>query len=128
MIENGSARDRHDVDIGGAPYMVMVENLEKGISPFTMMEFIHDQVSIPCQVTVSPCKSWESYTRGIITVDSKKKLDKISEFLETPDHSIISSKGRYVNSISKPLCSLNSQQEPGCEFWVSDLLDFFVDS
>lgn len=123
MIENGSARDRHDVDIGGAPYMVMVENLEKGISPFTMMEFIHDQVSIPCQVTVSPCKSWESYTRGIITVDSKKKLDKISEFLETPDHSIISSKGRYVNRILKPLCSLNSQQEPGCDFRVSDLLD-----
>ncbi|XP_040370441.1 uncharacterized protein LOC112190288 isoform X1 [Rosa chinensis] len=92
--ESSSEMDRHDVDIGGVPYVVMVENLEKGISPFTIMEFIHQQVSISCQVLVSPSLSSEAYARGTITVNSKKNLDKLSGFLENPDHSIISSKGR----------------------------------
>ncbi|XP_004290477.1 PREDICTED: uncharacterized protein LOC101306976 isoform 2 [Fragaria vesca subsp. vesca] len=87
-------RDRHDVDIGGVPYVVMVENLEKGISPFTIMEFIHQQVSISCQVLVSPSLSREAYSRATITVSSKRNLDKLSEFLENPNHSIISSGGR----------------------------------
>lgn len=85
---------RDDMDIGGVPYMVIVENLEKGISPFTIMEFIHQQVSITCQASVSPSKSSESYTCGIILLASKKNLDKLSDFLESPDHIIISSTGR----------------------------------
>lgn len=96
-VQMGTAsfeRDRHDVDIGGVPYVVMVENLEKGISPFTIMEFIHQQVSISCQVLVSPSLSREAYSRATITVSSKRNLDKLSEFLENPNHSIISSGGR----------------------------------
>ncbi|XP_050383127.1 uncharacterized protein LOC126799909 [Argentina anserina] len=94
MCTGSAERDRHDVDIGGVPYVVMVENLEKGISPFTIMEFIHQQVSISCQVLVSPSLSREAYTRATITVSSKKNQEKLCEFLENPNHSIISSKGR----------------------------------
>lgn len=97
MIDNPSEKDEHDMDIGGVPYMLLVENLEKGISPFTIMEFIHQHVAISCQASVWPSKSSESYTRGIIMIDSKSNLDKLSDFLENPDHIIISSKGRYVS-------------------------------
>lgn len=98
---------RDDMDIGGVPYMVTVENLEKGISPFTIMEFIHQQVSITCQASVSPSKSSESYTCGIILLDSKKNLDKLSDFLDSPDHIIISSTGRYILCQIPFLCNCN---------------------
>ncbi|PRQ19070.1 putative SAWADEE domain-containing protein [Rosa chinensis] len=94
MIDNPLEKDEHDMDIGGVPYMLLVENLEKGISPFTIMEFIHQQATISCQASVWPSKSSEAYTRGTIIVDSKRNLEKISDFLENPDHIIISSKGR----------------------------------
>ncbi|XP_040370440.1 uncharacterized protein LOC112189383 isoform X2 [Rosa chinensis] len=95
ISDNASDMDgRDDMDVGGAPYMVIVENLEKEISPVTIMEFIHQQVSITCQVFVSPSKSSELYTRAIILLDNKKNLEKLSDFLESPDHIIISSIGR----------------------------------
>ncbi|KAL6183749.1 hypothetical protein ACLB2K_045160 [Fragaria x ananassa] len=94
MICSPSEKTEHDMDIGGTPYMLLVENLEKGISPFSIMEFIHQQVTISCQASVWPSKLSEAYTRGTIVVDSKSNLDKLSNFLENPDHLIISSKGR----------------------------------
>ncbi|PRQ30881.1 hypothetical protein RchiOBHm_Chr5g0029431 [Rosa chinensis] len=44
-----------------------------------------------CQV-----RSQESYTRGIIILDNKRNLEKLSNFLESPDRIIISSRGRYI--------------------------------
>ncbi|KAM5585968.1 hypothetical protein ABKV19_005065 [Rosa sericea] len=94
IMDNISARDGHDMDIGGLPHMIFVENLEKGISSFTIMEFIYQQLSISCQAFVSPSKQSEVYTRGTIMLNSKKNLDKLSEFLGSPDRIIISSRGR----------------------------------
>lgn len=97
MGGNPSDIDGHDdMDVGGALYMVIVENLEKEISPFTIMEFIQQQVSITCQASVSASKSSELYTRAIILLDNKENLEKFSDFLESPDHVIISSAGRYI--------------------------------
>ncbi|KAK9938151.1 hypothetical protein M0R45_014906 [Rubus argutus] len=94
MIDEPSSRDGHDMDIGGVPHIIFVENLEKGISSFTIMAFIYQQLSISCQAFVSPSKPSEVYTRGIIMLNSKKNLDKLSEFLGSPDRIIISSRGR----------------------------------
>ncbi|XP_062015554.1 uncharacterized protein LOC133732101 [Rosa rugosa] len=94
IMDNISARDGHDMDIGGLPHMIFVENLEKGISSFTIMEFIYQRLSISCQAFVSPSKQSEVYTRGTIMLNSKKNLDKLSEFLGSPDRIIISSTGR----------------------------------
>ncbi|KAI5340054.1 PREDICTED: LOC110410088 isoform [Prunus dulcis] len=83
-----------DVDIGGVPHMIIIDNLEKGISPLTIMEFIHHHLSFPCQAFVSPSRVLESYARGAILLHSKRNVDKLSAFLENPDHIIISSRGR----------------------------------
>ncbi|TQE08112.1 hypothetical protein C1H46_006238 [Malus baccata] len=84
----------HDVDIGGVPHMIIIDNLEKGLSPSTIMEFIHQQLSISCQAFVSPSKLLEIYARGGILLHSKANFDKLLVFLENPDHIIISSGGR----------------------------------
>ncbi|XP_050379879.1 uncharacterized protein LOC126797269 [Argentina anserina] len=95
MSGNASDMDGRDgVDVGGALYMVLIENLENEISPFTILEFIQQHVSITCQASVSPSKSMELYTRAIILLNSKENLEKLSNFLESPDHVIISSTGR----------------------------------
>ncbi|XP_050368725.1 uncharacterized protein LOC126786819 [Argentina anserina] len=94
MMNNSSVRDGDDMDIGGLPNMIYVENLEKGISSFTIMEFIYQKLSISCQAFVSPCKPSEVYTSGTIRLNSKKDHDKLSEFLGSPDRIIMSSRGR----------------------------------
>lgn len=76
--------------------MIIIDNLEKGISPLTIMEFIHYHLSFPCQAFVSPSRVLESYARGAILLHSKRNFDKLSAFLENPDHIIISSRGRYI--------------------------------
>lgn len=96
MIGNPSERDGHDMDIGGVPHVLLVENLEKGISAVTIMQFLYQQVSVSCKAIVLPSKPSESYTRATIILDNKKNLEKLSIFLESPDRIIISSRGRYI--------------------------------
>ncbi|BBN69588.1 hypothetical protein Prudu_1033S000200 [Prunus dulcis] len=74
--------------------MIIVDSLDRGLSPLKIVEFIHKKVSISCEAFVLPCMSSEWYTRGTILVDSKTNVDKLSDFLEGPDHIIISSSGR----------------------------------
>ncbi|XP_048434217.1 uncharacterized protein LOC125474470 isoform X3 [Pyrus x bretschneideri] len=93
-IVNPSQGAGHDMDVEEVPYVMTIENLEKGLSPLKIVEFIHQQLSISCQAFVSPSLSSEWYTRGIILLDSRKSFDKLSDFLESPDHIIISSRGR----------------------------------
>lgn len=95
-----------DQDIGGVPFnmnkieepgnhhYVLIDNLEKDLSPTSIMEFIHRQTSIAAEAYVFPSLLAESYTRGAIVLDSKRSLEEIYEFLINPDHAIISSTGR----------------------------------
>lgn len=76
--------------------MLFVENLEKGISPVTIMQFLYQQASVSCVAFVMPSKPLETYTRGIIILDNKMNLEKVSNFLESPDRIIVSSRGRYI--------------------------------
>jgi hypothetical protein len=90
-----------DKDLGGSTveetgmhHFILVENLERDLSPSSIMEFIHKQTSISAQAYVFPNLSSESYTRGAIVVECKEKLKKIYEFLNNPDHIVTSSRRR----------------------------------
>ncbi|KAK9156359.1 hypothetical protein Sjap_003839 [Stephania japonica] len=99
-------RSGQDVDLGGKTsvadnvknvgvcHFVLIENLEKDLAPSTIEEFIKRHISIACQAHVYPCLSSETYTRGIISVESQEKLLKLYNFLRNPAHMILSSRGR----------------------------------
>ncbi|KAH0983930.1 hypothetical protein GBA52_011107 [Prunus armeniaca] len=93
MNGNPSQRAGRVREIEGTPHMIIVDNLERGLSPLKIVEFLHKKVSISCEAFISPCMSSEWYTRGTILVDGKTNVDKLSDFLEGPDHIIISSSG-----------------------------------
>ncbi|XP_048432854.1 probable galacturonosyltransferase-like 9 [Pyrus x bretschneideri] len=71
------------------PHMIIIDNLEKGLSPSTIMEFIHQQLSISCQAFVSPSKLLEIYARGGILLHSKRNFDKLLAFLENPQQGYV---------------------------------------
>ncbi|XP_057460560.1 uncharacterized protein LOC130751049 isoform X4 [Actinidia eriantha] len=91
-----------DTDLGGesdmgeidSHHFILIENLERNLSPASIMEFMHRQTSIAPQAYVFPSLSSESYTRGAIVLDCLKKLKTIRDFLNSPDHIVISSRGR----------------------------------
>ncbi|KAK0588728.1 hypothetical protein LWI29_004704 [Acer saccharum] len=61
-------RNREDADFGGVGnyYTILLENVEKELSPSTIIEFIHRQTSITAQAYVLPSLSSECYTRSVI--------------------------------------------------------------
>ncbi|XP_058218769.1 uncharacterized protein LOC131329578 isoform X2 [Rhododendron vialii] len=93
--------NRQDKDLGGSNMgetgnhqFILIENLELDLSPSSIMEFIHKQTSISTEAYVFPNLLSESFTRGAIVVECKKKLKKIYDFLNNPDHIVTSSRGR----------------------------------
>ncbi|XP_031274510.1 uncharacterized protein LOC116132976 [Pistacia vera] len=94
----GNTGDLQDIDIeiggDGYHYIIFLENLEKEISPSTVIEFIHQQTRITPQAYIFPSLLSELSTRGAIMLDSKKNLEELSNFLSNPDQIIVSSKGR----------------------------------
>ncbi|KAI3870690.1 hypothetical protein MKW92_016845 [Papaver armeniacum] len=78
----------------GHSYYIVIENLEKDLSPRTIVNFIYEHVSIICGAFVFPSLLSDVNTRGIITADAKEKLQKLLKYLCDPAHLIISSRGR----------------------------------
>ncbi|XVF81423.1 hypothetical protein PTKIN_Ptkin15bG0153500 [Pterospermum kingtungense] len=89
--ENGQ-----DTDVGGDRnhYIILVQNLEKGLSSSTVSDFIHEQTSIAPQVYIFPNLPWEPYTNGIIMLHCKEDLEQLFSFLKNPNHFIVSLSGR----------------------------------
>ncbi|KAK6918712.1 SAWADEE domain [Dillenia turbinata] len=94
-----------DVDLGGKAmvraveendwyHFVLVDNLERDLLPSTVIEFILKEISIKSQAWVFPCGSSDTFTRGAISSDCKKNLDRLCNFIDNPDHIIVSSRGR----------------------------------
>lgn len=71
-------------------HFIILENLEKDLSPVLMKDFIYEQTSIPTHTYVFQSLSNEPYARGVIIVDSKQKLKRIHEFISNPNHFIVS--------------------------------------
>ncbi|XP_043804536.1 uncharacterized protein LOC110628454 isoform X3 [Manihot esculenta] len=89
-------RIKEESDIGGIEnhYVVLIDNVDKDMSPSTITEFIHRQTSISVRVFVLPSSTAETFTKGAIVLDSKKNLQKLCEFLDSPNHIIMSRRGR----------------------------------
>lgn len=91
-----------DKDLGGVKesdghHFILMENLEKNLCPLTMMDFLHERTLITAQAYVFPSSLAETYARGAILVDSRAKLKRIYEFINNPNHFIVSSSGRLVD-------------------------------
>ncbi|XP_059661271.1 uncharacterized protein LOC132307501 [Cornus florida] len=78
----------------GGQRFILIENLEIDLSPLSIMEFIHKHTSISPLAYVFPSLSSESFARGAIVLDCKKKHKNVYQFLDNHDHVITSTKGR----------------------------------
>lgn len=74
--------------------MIVVDNLEKDLTPSAMMEFISKEVLVSSQAFILPSLSSEFFTRGNILLDSKRDFMKLCDYLESSDSAIVSSRGR----------------------------------
>ncbi|XP_038888478.1 uncharacterized protein LOC120078315 isoform X2 [Benincasa hispida] len=85
-----------DTDIGGMKYqyMILLENLDKGLSPVKVAKFLHAQTLILPRVYIFPSLTFESYARGAVVLNCRKNLERLCDFLDNPDHVILSSQGR----------------------------------
>ncbi|XP_050206076.1 uncharacterized protein LOC126655807 isoform X2 [Mercurialis annua] len=99
-IFDHAQRIREEVDFGGIgnQYIMLIDNLDKNLSPSTIMEFIHRTTSVIVQAYVFPSLSSETYTKGAVVLDCKKSFQKLYEFLNSPDHIIMSCRGSQKRS------------------------------
>lgn len=77
-----------------ARYFVLVENLEKHVSPSIIVDFIRDATSVEVEAFVFLSLSSEPYTRGALVVNTLEELERLCNFMDKQDQMIISSKGR----------------------------------
>ena len=75
--------------------MILIGNVDKTLSPPTIAEFLHSQTEVLPAVYIYPCLSVEIFTRGAIVMDCEKDFQKLCDFLDNPNHIIMSSTGRY---------------------------------
>ncbi|GAB4851909.1 hypothetical protein Ancab_039279, partial [Ancistrocladus abbreviatus] len=93
----GAAADLSiNVKQGADHHFLFIENLEKDVSPSTVVSFIHEQTSISAEAYVFPSLLSELYTRGALVVDSAEKLHDLQSFINKPGQMIASSRGRYI--------------------------------
>lgn len=98
-----------DTDFGGGgnQYVILLGNLDKGLSPSMVSEFIKRETFVSPQVYICPNFTSDTSTQGALMLDCEKQFQKLSEFLDRPNQIIISSGGRYVKSYALylQLCS-----------------------
>lgn len=85
-----------DTDIGGVKYqfMILLENLDKELSPVKLAKFLHAQTLILPRVYIFPSLTFEAYAKGAVVLNCRKNLERLCDFLDNPDHVILSSQGR----------------------------------
>ncbi|KAE8651356.1 uncharacterized protein LOC101219940 [Cucumis sativus] len=85
-----------DTDIGGVKYqyMILLENLDKGFSPVKLAKFLYEETLISPRVHIFPSLTFELYARGAVVMNCRRKLKRLYDFLDSPDHVILSSQGR----------------------------------
>lgn len=117
-----------DTDFGGLEnqYVILLENLDKGLSPSIVLEFIHRETSISPRVYLFLDLNSNPTMKGALMLDCEKKFQQLSDFLDNPNHIILSSSGRYVMSVI-PFCFFLiffSHQELFCIKWQIQWLWF----
>jgi hypothetical protein len=97
-VDGKMNREESEIDLGGCNHCVLlIGNLDKDMYPSAIAEFIQKQISVRAQACVFPSVSSDIYTRGAIILDSEKDLQKVCKLLDSPDHIVMSSRGRYIN-------------------------------
>ncbi|KAJ8748188.1 hypothetical protein K2173_000596 [Erythroxylum novogranatense] len=88
--------DAEETDMGGADdqSILLIDNLDKDLLPSSIVEFIHAHTSISVRAYISPSLPSETYTKGAIMLDCKKNLESLNKFLDSPNHIIVSCRGR----------------------------------
>ncbi|KAF9600638.1 hypothetical protein IFM89_011221 [Coptis chinensis] len=89
----GNSVSMEDIREPSSFHFLLIENLEKDLSPSAIVDFVKKHVSITSHAQVFPSLSSETYTRGIIAVDTQEELQKLSDFLHDPGHIILSARG-----------------------------------
>lgn len=107
-ISNSNQWTSQDEDMGPKPcntdgfatsdgcYFILISNLEKDLSRSSIKNFIYKQTTILPQAFVFPRMLSDPFARGAIMVDCQKKVEIIYEFLDNPNHLVVSSRGRYL--------------------------------
>ena len=86
-MEDLSGREKH--------CMILIGNLDKMLDPPTIVEFLYSQTEVLPIVYIYPSWSIEIFTRGAIFMTCEKDFQKLCDFLNNPNHIIMSSTGRY---------------------------------
>ncbi|CAN1177443.1 hypothetical protein LINPERHAP2_LOCUS33102 [Linum perenne] len=99
-IETESSGD--DADIGGH-YALLIDNMEEGISPSTLEQFIKDQISVLVEAHALESLFHEKRIRAVILVNSEHKYQQLCSFLDSPAHFVTSWTGRPLVVTDKNL-------------------------
>ncbi|KAL9665926.1 hypothetical protein QQ045_000247 [Rhodiola kirilowii] len=79
---------------GRCHYVLAIENMEKDLSTSTVTKFIHKETNIFPEAHIFPSLKTDLFTRGILKVHTEREFKKLLEFLENPNHVIVSSRNR----------------------------------
>ncbi|CAM8992458.1 unnamed protein product [Rhodiola kirilowii] len=79
---------------GRCHYVLAIENMEKDLSTSTVTKFIHKETTILPEAHIFPSLKTDLFTRGILKVHTEREFEKLLEFLENPNHIIVSSHNR----------------------------------
>ncbi|GFQ03180.1 hypothetical protein PHJA_002461800 [Phtheirospermum japonicum] len=79
---------------GKSQHFILINNLEKDVTPSSISKFIYNKTNIQTQAFVFPRRFSDPFARGAIVVGCPKKVQIVYEFLANPNHLIVSSRGR----------------------------------
>lgn len=108
-MSNHDANQDQDKDLGGEAlnsHFILIGNLERNLSPSSIREFIyrHTFISPQAYMLPSPSTTFAPFARAVIMLDCKKQHEKVYQFLDNPDHFVVSMRGRpwvVTESVSK---------------------------
>lgn len=107
-MSNYDANQDQDKDLGGETlnnHFILIGNLERNLSPSSIRELIYRHTFILTQAFILPSPS-TPFARAVIVLDCKKKHEKVYQFLDNPDHFIVSMRGRYALELHLSLKSV----------------------
>ena len=99
----------NDLATSNDHFFIVINNLEKGLTASVIKSFIYEKTTILAEAYVFPSLVSDPFARGAIMVDSQTKAQTVHEFLDSPKHFVVSSKGRYslgFNKLETLVCSI----------------------
>ncbi|XP_047951608.1 uncharacterized protein LOC125196975 isoform X2 [Salvia hispanica] len=92
----------NDLATSNDHFFIVINNLEKGLTASVIKSFIYEKTTILAEAYVFPSLVSDPFARGAIMVDSQTKAQTVHEFLDSPKHFVVSSKGRPWVITQKP--------------------------